>query len=64
MILQSATEREKKPQRSKPLFYPLSTQQDRHATFFSPRKVQEAHDLQKEQDAKLHDAAPKADEKI
>jgi hypothetical protein len=37
----------KKRQRAKPLFHQLATQQDGHATFFSPKKVQEARDLQK-----------------
>ena len=55
----------KKRQRAKPLFHQLATQQDGHATFFSPKKVQEARDLQKEQqDAKDREAALKANKKI
>jgi hypothetical protein len=38
----------KKRQRAKPLFHQLAAQQDGYATFFSPKKVQEARDLQKQ----------------
>ena len=55
----------KKRQRAKPLFHQLAAQQNGHATFFSPKKVQEARDLQKQQqEAKDHEAALKADEKL
>jgi hypothetical protein len=55
----------KKRQRAKPLFHQLAAQQDGHATFFSPKKVQEARDLQKQQqEAKDHEVALKADEKL
>jgi DDE superfamily endonuclease/Tc5 transposase DNA-binding domain len=55
----------KKRQRAKPLFHQLAAQQNGYATFFSPKKVQEARDLQKQQqEAKDHEAALKADEKL
>ena len=55
----------KKGQRAKPLFHQLAAQQDGHATFFNPKKVQEARDLQKQQqEGRDHEAALKADEKL
>lgn len=56
---------QKKRQRQKPLFQQLAAQENGRAIFYSPKKVQEARELQQQQqDAKEHEAALKADEKL
>jgi hypothetical protein len=56
---------QKKRQRQKPLFHQLATQNDGGAIFYSPNKVQQARDLQKEQEeAKERETALKANKKL
>ena len=55
----------KKRQRQKPLFQQLPTQNKGGAIFYSPKKIQQAREIQKPQeDTQLQEAAPKTDQKL